>query len=161
MTDMKRDLRAFMRESAKTEEVVTVPGPETIKDENGETAMLEIRVLSAATIQKITDNYKKRRVATDKKGQPYIQNGEVVFQTEKDNVRASQHLLVEALVYPDLKNPDLMAFYECHDITEMPMKVFPRSDEYAHVNRAVMLALGIVDGPTQEEKDEAFEAAKN
>ena len=55
----KRDLRVFMRESAKTEEIVTVPGPDSIKDEDGKPIMLEIKVLSNETIQKINDNYKK------------------------------------------------------------------------------------------------------
>ena len=41
----KRDLRVFMRESAKTEEIVTVPGPDSIKDEDGKPIMLEIKVL--------------------------------------------------------------------------------------------------------------------
>ena len=30
-----KDLRYFMREEAKVEQIVTVPGPESIKDENG------------------------------------------------------------------------------------------------------------------------------
>ena len=107
----KRDLRVFMRESAKTEEIVTVPGPDSIKDEDGKPIMLEIKVLSNETIQKINDNYKRKSIAVDKKGTPYIANGEVAFRVERDNVKASQHIIAEALVYPDLKDPELMAFF--------------------------------------------------
>lgn len=40
-----KDLRYFMREEAKVEQIVTVPGPESIKDENGEVIQLEIKQL--------------------------------------------------------------------------------------------------------------------
>lgn len=157
----KRDLRAFMRESAKAEEIIRVPGPNTIKDENGEVVMLEIRVLSYEKIQKISNNYRRKTIATDKKGNPYISNGEVAFMVEKDDIKASQHILAEALVYPDLKDPDLMAFFNCNSIAEMPLKVFPNSDEYAHVNRAVMAALGLVSDPNSEATSSDLNEAKN
>jgi hypothetical protein len=157
----KRDLRAFMRESAKTEETIAAPGPDTILGEDGQPVMLEIKVLSGETIQKINDRYRNKAIATDKKGQPYIANGEVAFRVERDNVKASQHIIAEALVYPDLKDPELMAFFNCSSIAEMPLKVFPRADEYAHVSRAVMVALGLASEPSQEEKDKALDEAKN
>lgn len=161
MSTTKKDLRAFMRESSKTEEIVTAPGPDTILGEDGKPVKLEIKVLSAGTIQKINDNYKKRSMAVDKKGNPIVSGGEVVFKSERDNFKASMHMLVEALVYPDLKDPDLMAFYDCHDITEMPFNVFPRSDEFAHVNRVVMAALGLGNELEQEEKEETLDEIKN
>lgn len=161
MAPQKRDLRVFMRESAKTEEIVTVPGPDTIKGEDGKPIMLEIKVLSNETIQKINDNYKRKSIAVDKKGTPYIANGEVAFRVERDNVKASQHIIAEALVYPDLKDPELMAFFNCNDIAEMPLKVFPRADEYAHVSRAVMIALGLASEPAQEEQESVLNEAKN
>lgn len=157
----KRDLKYFMRPEAKTEEIVTAPGPDTIKGEDGNPIELEIKVLSQTTIQKINDGYKKRSIATDKKGNPYINSGEVVFKTEKDSARAFRHTLVEALVYPDLKDPELMKFFECVDITEMPLKVFPRSDEYAHVTRVVMAALGMGTAPEADEDDKLITDAKN
>ena len=40
-----KDLRYFMREEAKVEQIVTVPGPESIKDENGNVIQLEIKQL--------------------------------------------------------------------------------------------------------------------
>lgn len=153
---MKKDLKYFMRE--RKDEIVTVPGPESFKDENGEVINLEIRVLSQAEIQDINNNYRRRMVATDKKGQPYISNGEVVFKTEKDNARATRHIIVEALQYPDLKDKDLMKFYGATDVTDMPLLVFSRADEYAAVSRAVLQALGIIDAPAD---DELVDDAKN
>ena len=145
----KRDLKYFMRE--REEQIISVPGPETFIDENGNALDLEIRVLSNTEIQKINNNYRKRSIATDKKGQPYIANGEVVFKTEKDSAKAARHIIAEALVFPDLKDKGLMEFYHCSDITEMPELVFSRADEYAHVTRAVFTALGLIDGVPDDE----------
>ena len=145
----KRDLKYFMRE--REEQIISVPGPETFTDENGNVLDLEIRVLSNTEIQKINNNYRKRSIATDKKGQPYIANGEVVFKTEKDSAKAARHIIAEALVFPDLNDKGLMEFYHCSDITEMPELVFSRADEYAHVTRAVFTALGLIDGVPDDE----------
>lgn len=160
-TTAKKDLKYFMRESAKTEEIVTAPGPDTILGEDGQPVELEIKVLNQATIQKINQNYRKRSMATDKKGNPLVAMGEVIWKTEKDSARAVRHIIAEALVYPDLKDPELMKFFDCQDITEMPLKVFPRADEYAHVSRVVMAALGI--GPAEAPQDNDIEVndAKN
>lgn len=161
MAAQKRDLRLFMRDPAKMEEIITVPGPASIKDENGNPVMLEIKVLSNETIQKINNNYKRKSIAVDKKGVPYIANGEVAFRVEHDNAKASRHIIAEALVYPDLKSQELMDFYNCTDISEMPLKVFPRVDEYSHVSRAVMAALGLASEPEKEEQEDTLEEAKN
>lgn len=144
-----KNLKYFMRDTQN--EIVTVPGPESIKDENGNVINLEIKVLSQADIQRINDNYRTRTIATDKKGNPLAFAGEVLWKTEKDSAKASRHLIVEALQYPNLKDKELMDFYHCVDITEMPLLVFPRSDEYAHVTKAVMTALGLMDGVSDEE----------
>jgi len=161
MTAQKRDLRLFMRDPAAMEEIVTVQGPSSIKDENGNPVMLEIKVLSNETIQKINNNYKRKSIAVDKKGVPYIANGEVAFRVEHDNAKASRHIIAEALVYPDLKNQELMDFYNCTDISEMPLKVFSRVDEYTHVSRAVMAALGLASEPEKEEQENTLDEAKN
>lgn len=155
----KKDLKYFMRSAEP--EVVTAPGPDTFKDEDGNVIQFEIKVLTQAEIQRINENYRKRSMATDKKGNPLIAMGEVVWKTEKDSARASRHLLVEALQYPNLKDPDLMKHYNCVDVTEMPLLVFPRADEYQHVTRIVMSALGLGDFVTNEETEETLEAAKN
>ena len=34
---------------------------------------------------------------------------------------------LEALQYPNLKDPELMKHYNCADMTEMPLKVFSRN----------------------------------
>lgn len=152
----KKDLKYFMR-STETE-IVTAPGPSSFKDENGEVIQFEIKVLSQEQLDKINNAYRRRTMATDKKGNPLIAMGEVVWKTEKDAARTSRHIIVEALQYPDLKNKELMEYYGCVDITDMPLKVFPKPDEYQHVSRIVMQALGLASKITDEEE---LEAAKN
>lgn len=144
-----KNLKYFMRDVK--DEIVTVAGPDTFKDENGDVIQLEIKVLSQSEIQRINNNYRKRSIATDKKGNPLAYNGEVLWKTEKDSAKATRHMIVEALQYPDLKDKELMKFYNCVDVTEMPLLVFSRPDEYAHVTKAVMTALGLIDDVSDEE----------
>ena len=148
---MAKDLKYFMRD--KKDEIVTAPGPESFKDENGNVIDFEIRVLDNATFNKINDAYKKKSIATDKKGNPLVYNGEVVWKVEKDSARATRHIIAEALVYPNLKDKELMEYYGCQDITEMPNKVFPKPEEFAHVSRLVFAALGIGTVPGENEDD--------
>lgn len=156
----KKTLKYFMREEARQDAIIKVPGPATIRDEQGNTVELEIKVLSNGEVMRINDMYKTRTPAKDRKGNYIIQDGELVYRTEKDLGKASRHLIVEALVYPDLKDPELMEYFGCVDITDMPFKVFPTAEEYSHVSREVMKALGMLE--SDEEKNEKdIEAAKN
>lgn len=149
-----KDLKFFMRSNEP--EIVTVPGPESFKDETGKVIDLKIKVLRQEDIQKINESYRRRSVAVDKKGNVLAQNGEVLWKIEKDSAKAVRHLIVEALEFPNLKDKELMDFYKCVDVTEMPLKVFSRPEEYSHVTRAVMSALGMLDGVSDEETvDEA------
>ena len=154
----KKDLKYFMRSTE--EEIVTAPGPASFKDEEGNVIDFEIKVLSQAEINKINDMYRRRSMATDRKGNPLIANGEVVWKTERDGAKASRHMIVEALQYPNLKDKELMDWYKVVDVTEMPLKVFSRPDEYQHVSRIVMRALGLAEEVEDDNKDD-LEAAKN
>jgi len=157
-----KNLKFFMRPETKEVAVFTVPGPKSIKDEKGETVNLEIRKLHRKQINEINDMYRTKTPLKDGKKGFVVQNGEVVFKVEKDDARANRHHIVEALAYPDLKDPELMKFYKCVDVTEMPMLVFPESDEYAYVQRKVMEVLGLIDPEDEQEKKETeLDEAKN
>ena len=155
-----KNLKYFMREDCKEEQVFTRPAPARFVDEKGEVVHMEIKKLHNETIAKINEMYKTRTPMRDKKGNYICQNGEVIFKTEKDSLRATRHIIAEALVYPDLKDPDLMAFYKCADITEMPLKGFPENDEYAHVQRAVLEVLGMLE-PEEQQNEKEVNDAKN
>jgi hypothetical protein len=96
---------------------------------------------------------------------PLVEDGKVVMKETKDNAKALRHVIVEALVYPDLKDKELMDFFHCADATEMPLKVFT-NEEYGFVTNLVSGILGITesdeeetDGKTEDEAD--LEDAKN
>lgn len=155
----KKDLKYFMR--AAEPEIVKAKGPESFRDENGNIIDFEIKALTQAEIQKINDLYRERRIATDKRGNPLVQNGEVVFRVERDNAKATRHIMAEALVYPNLKDEELMKYYNCVDVTEMPLLVFSRPDEFQYVMRIVMSALGIGDFDEDGGDSEVVAEAKN
>lgn len=155
---MAKNLSYFMRESAKKEQIVTVPGPDTIRDENGNVVNLEIKKLGNDTIAKINEMYETRTLLKDKKGNFVVQNGVAVYKVDKDRNKAARHIMVEALVYPNLKDPKLMEFFGCVDVTDMPLKVFSDNQEYLHVSQQVLKVLNLVE----DEPDEAeIEEAKN
>lgn len=156
MSDTKKNLKYFMR--SVEPEVVTAPGPDSFRDEEGNVIQFEIKVLTQEEINKINANYRRRSMATDKKGNPLVAQGEVIWKTEKESAKAARHLIVEALQYPNLQDKELMDYYGCVDVTDMPLKVFSRADEYQHVSRIIMQALGLA---SEVNDSEELEAAKN
>ena len=158
-TMASKNLKYFMREESKQEQIFQVPAPARFVDEKGEVVQMEVKKLHNDTIDKINNIYKSRTPMKDKKGNYIVQNGEVVFRVEKDSVKATRHIIVEALVYPDLKEPELMKFYDCVDITEMPLKVFPNNDEYDYVSKKVLEILRMVEADESSERE--VEDAKN
>lgn len=154
-----KDLKYFMREELKEEIIIDMPGPKTITDENGKPVVFQIKRLAQERINKIFDSYKKTEVAMDKKRKrPYVVDGKVVLQETKDNAKAMRHVLAEALVYPNLKDPELMKFFNCIDMTEMPLKVFT-SKEFSEVVKMLNEVLGIEN--EEEETENDTEEAKN
>lgn len=154
-----KSLKYFMREESRQEQIFYVPAPPRFVDENGEVVQMEIKKLHNDAIAKINDMYKTRTPMKDKKGNYIVKNGEVVFKTEKDNIKATLHIIVDAMVYPNLKDPELMKFYDCVDITDMPLKVFPGNDEYGYVSKKVLEILGMIEADESSERE--VEDAKN
>lgn len=153
-----KNLKYFMREHK--EEIITVPGLESFKDENGNVIDFKIKRLTAEEMDRITEGYKKRTVATDKRGNPIVSNGEIVWKTEVDSKRATRHLIAEAFVEPELKNKELMDYYKCIDVSEIVRKVFPYADDYLQVVKKFNDVNGIgEDFKDKDEKD--VEDAKN
>jgi hypothetical protein len=68
--------------------------------------------------------------------------------------------MVEAIVYPDMKDSELMEFFDCLDVTDMPVKMFT-SEEYGEVARMVNKVLGLTDDIEDEDDKEDIEIAKN
>lgn len=154
----ERTLSYFMREAAKKQEIVEVQGIESIKDENGQVVPFKIKMLTKKEIDDIYDKYRTRTMLCDKKGKPIFNRGQAVFDINTDSNRALRRIIVEALVYPDLHNKELMEFFDCYDFSEMPLKVFPNPKEYDQVANIVLSALGILEEENDDSETEVQEA---
>lgn len=154
-----KNLSYFMREELKNEDIVEIPGPESIQDENGDPVMFQIKRLRRERVDKIYDRYRTLKPALDKNKKPYVVDGKIVMMEEKDYAKALRHVMAEALVYPNLRDEELMKFYDCIDVTEMPVKIFTQK-EYSEVIKMLNHVLRIDDEDEEEQKDD-LETAKN
>ncbi len=154
----EKSLSYFMRDTAKKQEVIEVPGIDSIKDEKGNVIPFKIKILTKKEIEEIYEKYRTRTLLYDKKGKPVIDRGQAVFDVNTDSSKALRRIIVEALAYPDLHNKELMDFFECYEFADMPVKVFPNPKEYAQVEQMVLSALGILE---DESGGDEVQEAKN
>lgn len=154
----EKTLSYFMRETAKRQEIIEIPGIDSIRDEKGNVVPFKVKVLTKKEIDDIYDRYRTRTLLYDKKGKPVIDRGQAVFDVSTDSNRALRRVIVEALVYPDLHSKELMDYFECYDYTEMPLKVFPNPKEYEEVANKVLSVLGIIDEGDSDSESEVREA---
>lgn len=157
----EKTLAYFMRETARKQEVVEVPGIESIRDEDGNIVPFKVRILTKKEIDDIYDKYRTRTLLCDKKNKPIFNRGQAVFDVNTDSNRALRRIMVEALVYPDLHDKELMEYFDCYDYSEMPLKVFPSPKEYDQVANIVLSALGILEEDENENGDSEVREAKN
>lgn len=154
------NMKYFMREELKNDEVVEVPGLETFKDENGEVVPFKIKVIGIEEVNKIRKNYTSRRIAVDDKGKRILDKAKnPIFTEDVDSEAATRRIVVEALEYPNLKDPELMKFFGVNDVMEMPFKLFRKSSDYAYVSSTVVEVLGL--GEQEMSDDELIDEAKN
>ena len=151
-------IKSFMRNKAKEEEVVNVLAPEGFVDENGERAILRVKRLSTNHINKTYEQYNYFTIARDENKQPIIRNNRVVKDFVQDTEGNINRLIVDALVFPDLHDKELMEFYGCVDVMDMPHAVFASRSEYEYVRDVVMELSGTLSG---EECDCIINDAKN
>lgn len=161
MAENKLSMKYFMRQELLTDEIVEVPGVETFPGEDGNPLPLKIKILGMEEINKIRKAYTKNRIVLDQNGKRvFDKSGKPLLESEVDNITATNRMIVDALVFPDLRDPDLMAFYKCNDVVDMPFKVFKRNRDYQYVSGQVTEALGI-KADDEITDDELVDEAKN
>lgn len=154
------NMKYFMREELKNDEVVEVPGIDTFRDENGDNIPFKIKVLGIEEVNKIRKNYTSRRMAVDDKGKRLFDKaGRPIFTEDVDSEAATRRIIVEALEYPNLKDPELMKFFGVNDVMEMPFKLFKNSKDYSYISTVVVDVLGL--GEQEVSDDELINEAKN
>lgn len=151
-------IKAFMRNKAKEEEVVDILAPESFVDENGERVVMKVKRLSTKHVNDVYSDYNYPVTAKDEKGNFIVQNGRVVKDFYSDPEGQINRLMVDALVFPDLHDPELMKFYNCVDVMDMPHAVFASKNEYEYVRDAVLSLASTLSG---EESDYIVKEAKN
>lgn len=143
-------LKAFMRSKARDEEVVSVYGPESIVDEEGNRVVLKVKRLSVNRINKIYERYNYQCSAKDDRGNVIIRNNRVVKDFYTDMEGYTNRLMVESLVVPDLHNQELMDFFKCADVMDMPHAVFASKTEYEYVRDVIISLAGTLTGDENE-----------
>lgn len=162
------NLSAFMKQEFKRDKVVEIPGFDRFKDEKGNPIPFKVRVLDYnKDIKAIREMYRSERIAYDKKTKkPIVDNGELVKNIDFDNDKATANIIVEALEYPNLKDPELMKFYDCDEYIDMPLKVFTPV-EHTELMRRIWIVLGMIKPDDDEDVtefktvDEKVETVKN
>ena len=150
-----KSLSYFMREELKEEKIISMEGPDTIKDEKGNPVVFQIKKLSQDRIDEIYDMYRREEVAMDPKTKkPYEQNGHVLTKVENNYTKAFRHLIVESLVYPNLKDPQLLEFYNCVDAADLIPKMFTRQ-EREKIADMINIVIGVKEDTEYEDLKEA------
>lgn len=149
---------AFMKKVEP--EIVTIPGLSSFRDENGNILDLQMKALTTLEIEEIRKGYRTKKVACDKKGNPLIFGGQLVYDEDFDSARATEHMIVETLVFPDLKDKDLMEFYGVVDSREMPRKVFSRMKDFEYISNMVLKVNGL-SSDAEDDTEQTVNEIKN
>lgn len=160
--DASLDLSYFMHDTTPTE--ATYPAPARFVDKDGNRLQLVFRILPEEEIREIRKHWRKRTIVKDEKTKRPIvlSNGTVAVDETYDGQSAMQEMLVESLVYPNLKDTALLNHYNCLNAIEMPLKVFPRPADFAYVVKAFDILHGYErDSESVEETESDLEKAKN
>lgn len=157
------NLKFFMVESLKKDEVVEVPGISTFKDEKGKPVPFQILKLGTSKLNEIRKGFTIKKLVKDGKGkQVYTKVGEPLFQVDYDGAKATNKIIVESLQYPNLADKDLMVFYECVDVLDMPMKLFKDPNDFKYISQQVMIVNGMTDDEDEDgREEELLEEIKN
>lgn len=161
-TDISLDLSYFMHDTTPTE--ATYPAPKRFVDKDGNRLQLIFRILSEEELREIRKHWRKRTIVKDDKTKAPIvlSNGTVAVDETYDGQSAMQEMLVESLIYPNLKDETLRKHYNCLNNIEMPLKVFPRTDDLTYVVKAFNILHGFEETDNSEEETESdIDKAKN
>lgn len=149
-------ISAFMRPELKEETIIEIPGIKTFIDEKGNPIPFKIRAITTADLTRIRKACHERRIVKDAKGKPIFQNGQIQFDDQYDGNAMNDQMIVQALVYPDPHNRELLDFYGVEDSVDLIHKLFRKLDDYTYITEQIQKASGITsDG------DEVIEDAKN
>lgn len=149
-------IKDFMRKELNEEQIVEIPGVKTFSDADGNPIPLKIRLITTADLKQIRKACHSRKIAKDAKGKPIFQNGNIQYDDQYDGNAIGDEMIVQALVFPDMHNKELLDFYKCNSSVELVHKMFARLDEYTYLINKIQELSGI-----DTDDDAILEEAKN
>lgn len=153
---MAFSIKDFMREDLKVDQIVEIPGIKTFCDKDGVPIPMKIRVITSGKLTELRNIARKRTMVKDKKGKPVFQNGQVQYSEEIDTAYLTDVMIAESLVFPDLHDKDLLAFYGENEAVKLVHKVFARIEDYQYISQQITDASGL-----NSDADEIVDEAKN
>jgi hypothetical protein len=154
------NLKAFMKEDVKNRGTMEFPGIDKYTDEDGNAIPFIIKRLSMKEINEIKKLYETKQIFRDKRNgdRPVVSNGEIAVIKDYDSDAAERHMMCEAFVQPKLDDPELMEYYGIYDRLEMPLVIFPDSEDYRYADECLAIAIG---AKSQKSEKETVEELKN
>jgi hypothetical protein len=145
---MEKSMTYFMKGKRKSIENQKVVVTEAFMDEQGNPIPFEIKALEQDEIERLQDECTKP---------PIIKHGRIMVPEKMDKNRYIARLCVESMIYPNLKDPELLKSYGRVDPVELLKKdILSISGEYAELVEAVMKINGF-----DEDITKLMEEAKN
>lgn len=139
------DFKSFMLDSLKTSnEVLTFKGVDTFKDENGVPIPLKFKQISRNEVNEIRNKFKTKTPAIGKDGNYIISGGRIINDVEVDIADFTDELIVKTMVYPNLKDKELMDYYNVYASTELLHKLFKGKD-FEYVDSCSAQAAGLIE----------------
>ena len=114
------NFEAFMKPVVAKEREVEIS--DRFKDKNGKVQKVKLKGLPTEDIQRIVRESNRQN---------------------EDDVTLTNRLVVECMVYPNLKDKTLCDYYKVYEPQEVLMKVFSAPDEYTKLTKEVTKLLGI------------------
>lgn len=149
-------IKDFMREELKVDQVIEIPGIKTFCDKDGNPIPMKIKIITSGKLSELRAMARKRTIAKDKKGKPIYQGGQIQYSEEIDTTLLTDAMIAESLVFPDLHDKELLAYYGEQEAVKLVHKVFAKIDDYQYISNQISEASGI-----GRDADELIEEAKN
>ena len=149
-------IKDFMKEELKVEQIVEIPGIKTFCDKDGNPIPMKIRVITSGKLSELRNLARKRTMAKDKKGKPIFQGGQIQFTEEVDTTLLTDTMIAESLVFPDLHDKELLAYYGEQEAVKLVHKVFAKIEDYQYISDQITEVSGI-----GKDADELIDEAKN
>lgn len=149
-------IKDFMKDELKIDQVVEIPGIKTFSDKDGNPIPMQVRVITSGKLSELRKLATRRTMVKDKKGKPVFQGGQIQFNEEIDSNYLTDVLIAESLVFPDLHDKELLAFYGEQEAVKLVHKVFARIEDYQYISEQISEVSGL-----GRDTDEIIEDAKN